>query len=859
MAYGIRLYVYLKRCLMETKRCTQCHKLLRAETQICSRCGYAFPEKKRKTPTRDLTRPSLPPASPHRAGHYSGLHPEDQPYQSSMVAIQRPPPHEAEDSSLGSALPEFAQNATFDGEKDTPTVIIEPAERPYMSPSFPIAPEEVGTQRILYTEHAQAPLTSYVARAKPLQDTDGVLPALYRPARPRKAKSPRRIIPFLLTLSCIFFLLASVILTYALLKGKFASSSAALTMSADPATVRVGDTIALSGLGFAPTTQVKFTHDLDIPLYDSMKKQLDATTDHRGAFTVDVIVPLDWSVGQHGIHATDDIQQVSTSTTIAVQPPSTAPPQLQLSTTSIDLGIGRAGTTSSKQVTLKNVGGGALAWQQSSDATWLTASPISNSYTFSGSSPITVTANRSNLAPKMYTGHMTFTQKSSPNVVKLTVTMSVDTTPAALNVSTSSLTFSTTATQNVPTQAVTLQNSGGKPLNWQATTTTNDGAGWLYLAGAASGQIDAKQSQQLMIGVQAQQLAVGVYQGTIILTGGASATITVSLSVVAAGNILVSPSALAFTVLTGQGTTGKTLTIQNSGGQAQGWSVGAATADRGNWLSVTTQSGTVDMNTSTTVTVNVASAALKEGAYQGMLTFSGGNQTIQIPVSLAITTPPAAIIAVQSPSLTFQTAQGTDPLGQLLTITNTGNAPLNWTASESGDGATFAPLSQTSGSLPPQAYSIIEVNPSTSAYNAGTLNTMLTIADSDVGTTVASQKIPITITLQSQATIAASPANVGLDTSGPGTNTQTVTVTNTGSAVLNWVLTVHIDDPIGGTWLTASSTGGTLTAGASKAVLITGMSKGLQRGTSYSGTVVISDSDTGTTVSARTVYITFSP
>ena len=41
-----------------------------------------------------LTKPSIPPASPHRVGHYSGLHPEDQPYQSSMIAVQPPQVHE---------------------------------------------------------------------------------------------------------------------------------------------------------------------------------------------------------------------------------------------------------------------------------------------------------------------------------------------------------------------------------------------------------------------------------------------------------------------------------------------------------------------------------------------------------------------------------------------------------------------------------------------------------------------------------------------------------------------------------------------------------------------------------------------
>src|SRR5437764_15284677 len=76
---------------METKRCPYCHKLQRADAQICSRCGRTFLSKRSGTRRRDESRPSNPPASPHRAGHYAGLHPEDQPYQSSFLPVQRPP------------------------------------------------------------------------------------------------------------------------------------------------------------------------------------------------------------------------------------------------------------------------------------------------------------------------------------------------------------------------------------------------------------------------------------------------------------------------------------------------------------------------------------------------------------------------------------------------------------------------------------------------------------------------------------------------------------------------------------------------------------------------------------------------
>ncbi len=84
---------------MDTRRCLRCHKLLRANAPSCSLCGYVFLQEpvRRSNKATDGSHysatasfPSNPPASPHRAGHYSGLHPEDQPYQSSFMPILRP-------------------------------------------------------------------------------------------------------------------------------------------------------------------------------------------------------------------------------------------------------------------------------------------------------------------------------------------------------------------------------------------------------------------------------------------------------------------------------------------------------------------------------------------------------------------------------------------------------------------------------------------------------------------------------------------------------------------------------------------------------------------------------------------------
>ena len=830
---------------METKRCAQCHKLLRADTQTCSRCGYTFLEKKRSIKTRDLSRPSLPPASPHRAGHYSGLHPEDQPYQSSMIAVQRPSIQTPDDTMLlpEPVLEEPEQEAVRVVEDDAPTQISVRYERPQT---------EIGIPTPQHEEHSRTPS---VYRERPLLDTDGALPALYQPLQPQKTRTTRRTISMLLTLSCVFFLLASGILVYVLLSSKAAAVPSSLQLNVTPSAVRVGDAFTLSGRGFVASTQVKFTYDTDKPITDSTGHQLTTLVDHQGTFSVVIITPSSWSTGPRSIHAIDEAQQSGASTSILVEPPSKVAPHLQLMTTTIDLGKNRVGTTSSKQITLKNIGGGSLTWQQKSDdATWLTAAPASGtSYTFFGSASVTITANRSNLTPnKTYTGHIAFAQKDGDDKVVLSVTMSVDSSPAALNVSVASLTFAATNVQSVPTQSVMLQNSGGKPLDWQAMPTTN----WLYLSGVTNGRIDPAQSQQLIVGVQAQNLAPGPYQGSIVLTGGASATINVSLTVIAPGNILVTPTTLTFSALTGQSVAGKTLTLQNSGGQPQDWT---ASTDSGSWLSVSPQSGSVNASTQTLVTVNVNTAKLKAQVYQGTITFTMGNQPTSLLVTLTLTTPPTAAITVQSNALTFQTTYGNDPIGQLLAITNTGNAVLNWSATESGDGATFIPLSSTGGTVQPQNSVLVEVNPSVSKHEAGTLQTTITIADSDAGTTVMSQKVQVTVVIQSQPAISASPTNLNITANGTNPSTQTITLTNTGTASLNWSAAIHMDAPTGGTWLSINTASGILAPGASTTIVVSCDGTGLPKGVSYAGTIQIIDSDTGTTVTPQIVYLTFFP
>src|SRR5712692_7855741 len=134
---------------IDTKRCQHCQKLLRADAPRCSLCGYVFspeaPDKRTGGATNGshrtvtLTMPSNPPASPHRAGHYSGLHPEDQPYQSSFMPVQRPPAitrRLVEQESDEVLLPVVASSAA---RQLTPVLEREKTSKRYVASPVPLA------------------------------------------------------------------------------------------------------------------------------------------------------------------------------------------------------------------------------------------------------------------------------------------------------------------------------------------------------------------------------------------------------------------------------------------------------------------------------------------------------------------------------------------------------------------------------------------------------------------------------------------------------------------------------------------------------------------------------------------------
>lgn len=795
---------------METKRCPYCHKLLRAEASSCSRCGHLFLVSKPRRNTVELTptMPSLPPASPHRAGHYSGLHPEDQPYQSSMIAVQHPvqPPDTPE--------PE----ATI--EEVHPSIVAEP-------------------QQLILPEVPPATARRTLRRTAPLSDPPQVRPPLQpQPQRDNGFRLPKRIVPILLVLSCIFFLLASSILAFIVLKRQ--PQVATVTLQASPATLRVGDNFSLTGRNFGADNTIRFTYDKGQAVLDESGHPLSAHSDANGTFVVYVTVPQTWSVGSHTIHALT--QDMSVSTGITVQAPPPAPPQLQLSTAHIDLGAEQYQST----VTLQNKGGGQIVWQAQSDSSWLTATPLKG--TFNGQQQVAVSVNHSGLNPQSYTGHLTFTTQNKAGSAELTVTMQINPSPASLNISTSALSFSTVQGQTPADQSITLYNSGGMALNWSSSVVTGDGNAWLVLT-PSSDQLPPGQREVVLVSILSQQLTAGQYRGTVTITGGGStAQVLISLTVLAPANLVVNPTKFTSSVIAGQNVSNGTLTLQNSGGVSLNWTA----SSNQQWLSATPASGTLGPLAQATVNIVFATATLKVGSYQGTLTISDGTQSEQIAVTLTVTPPPAPVISIPTTPLTFSTYVGSNPQAQTVTLTNTGNAPLPWVANESGNGASFAPVSPTSGTLAAGASVTLTVTPNVASSPAGTLTTTITIADSNAGTAVASQQVPVTITILDQANITVTPSQIALSNTASTPDSSTILqITNSGTQTLNWVATPQASAP----WLSVDVSSGSLAPGASAIINVHANSSQLTAGT-YTATLVISDSDPNTPVAPQTIQVT---
>lgn len=768
---------------METKRCQRCHKLLRAEAMVCSRCGGLdfvqvrigeTPAGTRRTiPLKEPpSLPSNPPASPHRAGHYSGVHPEDQPYQSSFLPALRPP------VPTRHIFEEEADDISFSKAADSSI-----ASTPALSPqrrvaSFSPAPPP-GPQRSVQTNGHISP-APHVQQYEtvPEQERKTEQNGVYTPTLPYDAPEPLpleisptvhrqrgggRTISILLILSCLLFLIATSILAFLLLNSK-PTTALKSALFAEPTTpLGAGDTLLLTGSRFQPGALVNFTHDAHLPIRDANGHPLQVRTFGTGAFTVQTTIPPDWTAGVHTIYATDQ-QKDSASTTITIEqktPTTTTPPLLQLANKSIDLGADSAGVVSHTTVTLTNAGGGQVNWQASSDSLWLTIAPPQG--TFAGSMVVTITVDRSNLSANSYSGHVTFIGQDGNNKpLVLTVTMAVNPASADLGLSHAALTFNGTTAQNPVDQRITLQNTGGQPLDWTATVATVGSGNWLALS-PTGGHLPPGYQAAVTVSASSFGLGAGTYQGTLTFSyAGATATpvqVTLIVSPVSpppslsVAGLAVTPQNLIFNAIQGQNPQNppaQSFTISNPGSAPLNWGINQD-ANSAAIAPVSSTRGTLAPSRSITVTVTPAITQLKAGVATALITVGdtdAGSPVKSQQVKVTFTIVNQAVISVNGNAMSFSHDSTITLSSQFLDITNTGSATLNWAIQISNNSPVpWLSVDNSSGTLVPTGVDFVNVTCDSTHLAPGTYTASLQVMDTDQGTPVTPQTITVTLTV----------------------------------------------------------------------------------------------------------------
>ncbi len=302
-------------------------------------------------------------------------------------------------------------------------------------------------------------------------------------------------------------------------------------------------------------------------------------------------------------------------------------------------------------ITVANVGLGAITWNATSDATWLSSVPTTGPLATGGSTVVDVAVDVTGLAAGTYTGTLSISAAGATNSPqKVFVTLNVNTLPK-IGVSAGTFTFNAPlGGPNPANQTLTITNTGAATLNW--TAAKNPAATWLTIAPTVSAAgLTAGQTEDITLTVDVTALAAGSYSATITVTdAGASnspQTVQVDLNVNGSPMIGLSPTSLSFDVpvFGGPNPLPQDVTISNQGAGTLNWT--ATIGPGAPWLSVlpVASAGGVAAGASETMTASVDITGLAPGTYTATITIADAGatntpQTVFVLLQIAAPIPP---------------------------------------------------------------------------------------------------------------------------------------------------------------------------------------------------------------------------
>ncbi|MGB9595699.1 MAG: BACON domain-containing protein, partial [Candidatus Poribacteria bacterium] len=461
----------------------------------------------------------------------------------------------------------------------------------------------------------------------------------------------------------------------------------------------------------------------------------------------------------------------------------TTNPVLAFSPSTLDFGA----SETQKILTIKNNGAGTLTWQVSRQQTWLTLSPVVGSLESGKSANITATVSRARLNPGSYKDTISITSNGGNGSVP--VTMIVPEPAPLLSLSTKTLDFGSDATQ----LTFNITNAGGGTLTWQASKQQS----WLSLS-ASSGSLNAGASVTITAKADRSIIKPGTQTDTITITSnGGNGNITVNLLM---PGLSYSPTSLVFSL----NDTQKTFTVKNIGAGILAWKA----SKKASWFTLSSTSGTLGANASTTISVTVTGDVLPGPNTDTIfLTSNGGNGKIEVSMPI--------------PSLSFSPASfdfGASDTTKTLKISNIGGGTLNWKIDKKQAWITLNPsIGATSGGTTTD----VQVTVSRTNLLPGTFSDILVItSDGESGS------VPVSMSV---AGFLVSPTTLDF---GSIDTQRTVTITNNGGGPVTWQASKKEN------WLTVNPDKGTVDAGRSITVNVTISRTGLKPGP-YTDTIVM--------------------
>jgi hypothetical protein len=363
-------------------------------------------------------------------------------------------------------------------------------------------------------------------------------------------------------------------------------------------------------------------------------------------------------------------------------------------------------------LTLGNPGTADLQWSAACDAGWVSLSKTGGSLGPGGEDTLQVSLDAAGLiglAPGMHEALVQFSDQAGGDTDRL-VRLEWAPSQAPLLTLDPLSPFTPAGLQGGPfapsQQVYTIRNVGEVPAGWSLTAQGS----WLSVAGASEGTLAPGTQVAVTVAVEAAQaalLGVGEHGATLLFentSSGQTLPLPAVLTVGAQpGHLTVLGGPLSFQAqLEGPLGGPQNITLQNSGGQSLTWNA----SSNAPWLALTPAGGSLAPGAQAQVGVALAPGpvgALAPGMHAAALGFDPGNGTGggDLAVVLELASAPQAQLTVgPAGPAQFNGFPGgsASPAYAQYTVSNSGNAPLSWSASPS---APWIGLSSTGGTLAP--------------------------------------------------------------------------------------------------------------------------------------------------------------